>query len=175
MLEEKGHCLVQGVALGPEEQPVEFFVFAAVELQIHGFLPVEARQIDIGGVLKDLRLVLALGMTQNAVAMVQVVVQLHVTYGCKAVEPRIGHRLHDLLEAVAPDLFFQKLARFRHIAGEGVCPDQGHIALLHNRLNAFGGQAVKRRPVGYRRDEIAPCFLGIGFECVAMHVVSAPV
>ena len=67
-LEEKGHCLVQGVTLSLEEQPVELFVFAAVELQLHSFLPVEARQFDIGSMLKDLWLVLALGMTQNAVA-----------------------------------------------------------------------------------------------------------
>ena len=51
---------MQGVALGLEEQPVELFVFAAVELQLHSFLPVEARQIDIGSMLKDLWLVLAL-------------------------------------------------------------------------------------------------------------------
>ena len=119
--------------------------------------------------LKNLWLVLSLGMTQNAVAVVQVTVQLHVTYGCEAVEPRIGHYLHDLLEAVSPDPFFQALARVRHIAGEGLCADYGHIALLYNRLNVFGSQAIKRRSLGYRRDEIAPCFLGIGFECVAIH------
>ena len=126
--------------------------------------------------LKDLWLVwLALGMTQNAVAVVQVTVQFHVTYGCEAVEPRIGHRLHDPLEAIAPDLFFQTLTRDGHIAGKGAGSDQGHIALLYNRLNAFGGQAVKRRSCGYRRDEIAPGFLGIGFvECVAIHAVLAP-
>ena len=154
---------MQSVALSLEEQPVELFVFAAVELQLHSFLPVEARQIDIGSMLKDLWLVLALGMTQNAVAVVQVTVQLHVTYGCEAVEPRIGHRLHDPLEAIAPDLFFQTLTRDGHIAGKGAGPDQGHIALLYNRLNAFGGQAVKCRSGVYRCDEIAPCFLGIGF------------
>ena len=65
---------MQGVALGHEEQPVELFVFAAVELQLHSFLPVEARQIDIGSMLKNLWLVLSLGMTQNAVAVVQVTV-----------------------------------------------------------------------------------------------------
>ena len=53
-LKEKGHCLVQSVALSLEKQPVELFVFAAVELQLHSFLPVEARQIDIGSMLKDL-------------------------------------------------------------------------------------------------------------------------
>ena len=166
---------MQGVALGLEEQPVELFVFAAVELQLHSFLPVEARQIDIGSMLKDLWLVLALGMTQNAVAVVQVTVQLHVTYGCEAVEPRIGHRLHDLLEAIAPDLFFQTLTRDGHIAGKGAGPDQGHIALLYNRLNALGGQAVKRRSPGHSRDKIAPGLLGIGFEVVAIHAVLASV
>ena len=125
--------------------------------------------------LKDLWLVPALGMTQNAVAVLQVTVQFHVTYGCEAVEPRISHRLHDLFEVVAPDLFFQALARFRHIAGKSARPNQGHIALLYNRLNAFGSQAVERCPVGYRCDEIAPCFLGISFECVAIHVVLASV
>ena len=67
----------------------------------------------------------------------------------------------------------RRLREFRHIAGKGVCPDQGHIALLYNRLNALGGQAVKRRSRGYSCDEIAPCFLGIGFEFIAIHVVLA--
>ena len=101
--------------------------------------------------------------------------QLHVTYGCETVEPRIGYCLHDLLEAVLLDPFFQTLARGRHIAREGMCADHGHIALLYNRLNGFGSQSVKRRSPGYRRDEIAPGFLGIGFECVAIHIVLMPV
>ena len=123
--------------------------------------------------LKNLWLVLSLRMTQNAVAVVQVTVQLHVTYGCEAVEPRIGHFLHDLLEAVVPDPFFQALARFRHLAGKGMCPDQGYIALLYNRFNAFGSQAVKRRSPGYGRDKIAPRLLGVGFELFAIHAVLA--
>ena len=170
-LKEKRHGLVQGVALGLEEQPVEFFVFAAVKLQFHGLLPAKARQIDIGSVLQDFGVWPALGMTQNAVAVVQIAVQLHVTYGCETVEPRVGYRLHDLLEAVAPDPFFQTLARFCYIAGEGVCPDHGHIARFYNRLNVFGSQAIKRCPAGDRRDEVAPCFLGIGFEYIAIHIV----
>ena len=121
--------------------------------------------------LKNLWLVLSLGMTQNAVAVVQVTMQFHVTYGYEAIEPRIGQYLHDLLEAVAPDPFFQALARSRYLAGKGMCPDQGHIALLYNRLNAFGCQAVKRCSPGYRRDKIAPGLLGIGFELVAIHAV----
>ena len=125
--------------------------------------------------VKYLWLVPAFGVTQHTVAVIQVAVQLHVTYGCEAVEPRIGHRLHDLREAVTPDLFFQTLARLGHVAGKRAFPDHGHIALRDNRLNALGSQAVQRRPVGYRRDKIAPCLLGIGFEGVAIHVVSASV
>ena len=124
--------------------------------------------------IQDLGVWLAVGMAQDAVAVAQVTVEFHVTYGCEAVEPRIGHRLHNLPEAGAPDLFFQTLARFRHSAGEGVRANHGHIALFYNLFHASCSQAVRRRPCGHRRDEIAPRFLGIDFKCVAIHGVLAP-
>ena len=67
----------------------------------------------------------------------------------------------------------KRLRETATLRGKGAGPDQGHIALLYNRLNAFGGQAVKCRSGVYRCDEIAPCFLGIGFEFIAIHVVLA--
>ena len=76
-----------------------------------------------------------------------------------------------LREAVTLDLFFQTLTRLGHIAGKRAFPDHGHIALHDNRLSALGGQAVQRCPVGHRRDKIAACLLGIGFEGAAVHVV----
>ena len=72
-----------------------------------------------------------------------------------------------------PDPFFQALARSRYVTGKGMCPNQGHIALHYKRLNAFGTQAVIRRSPSYRHDKIAPRFLGIGFELVAIHAVLA--
>ena len=99
-LEEKRHGLVQGIALGCQEQAVKFFVPGAVELQLHDFLAVEVRQVDFGSVIEDFRLFLTVGMAQDAVTVVQVAMQFHVTYGCEAVKPRIGHRLHGLLEAL---------------------------------------------------------------------------
>ena len=42
-------------------------------------------------------------MAQDTVTVVQVAMQFHETYGCEAVKPRIGHRLHGLLEALYPD------------------------------------------------------------------------
>ena len=66
---------MQGVALGLNEQAVEFFVLSAVELQLHGLLTVEARQIDIGRTFEDLWLVLAFRMAQNAVTVIQVSIQ----------------------------------------------------------------------------------------------------
>ena len=102
-LEEKRHGLVQRVALGCQEQAVEFLITAAVELQLHDFLAVKVRQIDFGSVVEDFRLFRIFGMAQDTVTVVQVAMQFHVTYSCKAVEPRIGHRLHGLLEALYPD------------------------------------------------------------------------
>ena len=43
---------MQGIALGIDEQTVQLFILSAVELQLYGLLTIEARQIDIGGVLK---------------------------------------------------------------------------------------------------------------------------
>ena len=107
LLEEKGHRLVEGVALGQEQQPVELFVLGAVELELDGLVAVEARQVDIGGMVEDLGPALAFGMAQDPVAVVEVAVQLHVADGDEAVEPGVGDGLHGRLEAVGLDALDQ--------------------------------------------------------------------
>ena len=52
---------------------------------------------------------LPFGMAQHPVAVVQVAVKFHEPDGDQPVEPRVGHRLHDLLEALPLDPLFQLL------------------------------------------------------------------
>ena len=49
-------------------------------------------------------------MAQHPVAVVQVAVQLHEADRGEAVEPGVGRGLHDLLEALLRDSFFELLA-----------------------------------------------------------------
>ena len=63
-------------------------------------LAVETGQVDIGGMVEDLRPALAVGMAQDAVAVVEVAMQLHVANGDEAVEPGVGDGLHGGVEAV---------------------------------------------------------------------------
>ena len=100
-LEQKRHGRVQGVALGDEQHAVQLGFLGAVELEVDDLVLVEARQIDMLGVFEDLRAsVLPFGMAQDAVAVVEVAVQLHEANRHKPVEPGVGHRLHRLLEAL---------------------------------------------------------------------------
>ena len=113
LLEEKGHRLVERVALGQEQQPVELFVFGAVELQLDGLAAVEAREVDVGGMVEDLGAAFSLRVAQDAVAVVEVAVQLHVANGGEAVEPGVGDGFHGGVEAVELDALDELLAEAR--------------------------------------------------------------
>ena len=100
-LKQKGHRLVQGVALSQQQQPVELFILGAVELHLHRLLPIETREVDVGRMVEDLGASQAFGMAQDPVAVIEVAVQLHVADGYEAVEPGVGDGLHCGFEAVS--------------------------------------------------------------------------
>ena len=89
--------------------------------------------------LEDLRQAPPVRVAQHPVAVVQVAVQLHVADGDEAVEPGVGHGLHDLLEALLLDPLFQLAgACAATVTGKGLAADQRHVALLDDRLDVFG-------------------------------------
>ena len=90
------------------------------------------------GMFENFRRRLAFRVAQHPVAVVQVAMQFHEADGDQPVEPRIGHRLHRLLEALACDAFFQPFALRRNMARKGLpamittspCSVIGSISLL---------------------------------------------
>ena len=60
------------------------------------FLLAHDQDKDVFGVFEDFGRGLAFGMAEDSVAVVEVAVQIHVAEGDEAVEPGVGHRLHDL-------------------------------------------------------------------------------
>ncbi len=66
-LEQKRHRPVQGIALGQQQQPVEFLFLRAVELEFDHLLLVQAGQIDVLGMFDDLgRAVVACPLPEGA-------------------------------------------------------------------------------------------------------------
>ena len=169
LLEEERHRRVQGVALSGQQQPVKLPLLIPGQLQVDDRLFLQPRQVDMLGVFEDFGRRLAFGVAQDPVAVVEVAVQFHEPDGDQPVEPRIGHRLHDRLEASLLDMPFQTFAFFRHMAGKGLTADQCHVALFGDRLNMLLGQAVVCRPVCNGCDEVTACLRSVLFQLVAIH------
>ena len=128
-LEEKGHGLVERVALGQEQHPVELFVPGAVQLQRHDPVVVQARQVHVGRVIQDLGTAWALGVAQDTVPVVQVPVELHVADGHEAVEPGVGHGFHGRLEPLGLYPLHELLAGRGHGRGKSLARHEQHVAL----------------------------------------------
>jgi len=106
-LKQKGHRRAQGVALGHEQQPVEFFLLGAVELEVDHLLGVEPGEIDAGGLLQDLGLDVAGRVAEHAEPVVEVAGELHVAEGDEPVEPGVGDRFDRDVKTVAGDPLFE--------------------------------------------------------------------
>ena len=92
-------------------------------------------------------------------AVVEVAVNLHEPQGGKAVEPRIGHFLHNTPEASLRDLVNQPVAAL-HIGGRECLPgNDGDVALLFGRLDMLVGNTEPVRPVG---DGLNKVLTGLG-------------
>ncbi len=160
---------MQRVALGGEQQAIKLAFPVAFELQIDGAVLPEARQVDVFGVLEDLRRLLTVRMGQNPVAMVEVSVDFHETNGDEAVEPRVGHCLHGLLEPIPFDACLKLFALVSNRARIVAPSDNRHVTADDSRLDFRGGQPIKCRAVFHRLDEIAASFRSVCLELVAVH------
>src|SRR5436309_13323004 len=120
-------------------------------------------------VFEDFGRVLAFGMAEDAVAVVEVAVQLHVAERDEAIEPGVGHRLHDLVEALALDALLQSPALMRYDLW--ICPaaHDDHVARLLHLLRALGRKAEERRPIRDGPDEVEPGSRGVGVKGGAVH------
>ena len=90
-LEQERHRPAQGVALGNQQQPVEFGLLVAVELEFDHLRLVEARQLDMFGMFHDLGQRLALRVAEHPVAVVEIAMKFHEPDGHEPVEPGVGH------------------------------------------------------------------------------------
>ena len=92
------------MALSQQHLAVQLFIAVTGELEIQRAAAVEAGQIQLIDVVKDLRLGVAGGLVgrvaEHTVAVVQKAVQLHVADSHQPVEPGVGHGVHDLGEAL---------------------------------------------------------------------------
>jgi hypothetical protein len=88
-------------------------------------------------------------LLERAVAVAEIVVQLHEAQRGKAVEPGVGHRLQGVGKAVALDAAHEAFALLADLGGPFAPGDHHHVAL------ALGGQgfelpAVPRGRAGWR-------------------------
>ena len=102
-------------------------------------------------------------------AVIEAAVQFQVTERDEAVEPGVGHRLHDLVEALALDAGLQRPALLRHDFRERPAADDDHVARLLHRFGALGRETEERRPIRDGPDEVEPGLRGVGFEGGAVH------
>ena len=168
-LEQEGHRLVQGAALGEQQVPVQLLVAGAVHLQRDDPLAVQPRQLDVLGLLQDLRHRTIRRVAQHAEAVIQIAVQLHEADGGEAVEPGVGGGLHDLLEALLPDALDESLALAAHGLRVRLTLDEDQLALLPVGLDLRGGQSEGGGAAGDGGDEVAAGLGGVGLELVGLH------
>ena len=168
-LEQERHRLVKSVALGDEEEAVKFGVLVAGELEVDDDVLLEPGQIDEMRLLQNFRRRLAGRIAQDAQTVIEVPVQLHEADGDEAVEPRVGERLHRLLEAVAADALLQTPTLLSHRSRMLAPRDDRDLAALDDRLDLGLGQAIERRPVLHRLDEVAARLRGVALELAEVH------
>ncbi len=125
------------------------------------------------GVFHDLGRGFAFGVAQHPVAVVEVAVQLHEPDGHEPVEPGVGHRLHDLLEAMPLDPLFQLLPLAGHGAGNGRPPMMATSPFSVTGSIFVGGQSIERRSIRDRLDEVAAGLRGVVFQLVAVFMVAS--
>ena len=95
--------------------------------------------------------------------------QLHVADGGQAVEPGVGRCLHDLLETLLLDSFFQLAALRSDLLRKRLALDQYQLALFLDRRNRFLRDAKLRRPARHRLDKITAGLGSVGFDLVGVH------
>ena len=119
-----------------KQEAVELFVFGAVELELDDFFSVELGEVDVGCVVEDFGAALAFGMTQDAVAVFEVAVELHVADGDQAVEPGVGDGLHGLRRSRVLRCACQELlARAVRALWKRAAADEHDVALDFGRLD----------------------------------------
>ena len=160
---------MQGVALRQQQHAVKLVVPVAGQSQLDHLLFVEARQVHFRRMLQDLGNSGAGAIAQDPVAVLQVIMQLHVAQGHKAVEPGVGHGLHDLLEPLPADALLQFAPELANLLGESLATDDGHITLDLQRLDMVPHQSEQARFIGHRLDEFPPRLRGIGFDFSCVH------
>ena len=118
MLKHLGQAFTQGIALGEQQVPVEGLVVSLLNVLRHPAL-IQPGQVDVEGLLQNLRVKGPLGVGENPDVAGQVVVDLHIPQGDEAVKPGVGHFLHHLVIALGLDLPHQLPALALLLGGQG--------------------------------------------------------
>ena len=128
--EQERHGGVKGIALRCQQQPIQFILFVARQLEVNNHVVLQACQSNMLGLFQDFRRRFTVGMTQNPIAMFQVAMQFHEPDSDQPIEPSVGYCLHRRLKAMPCDALFELLA----FAGDGArmlpASDYSHVALL---------------------------------------------
>ena len=171
LAEDIGQDAVQLLTLGQEECAVELLIAVARELEADHFVAVQRGERDMLGLLQNLRHAAAQRIAENAVAMVEITVQLHVAKRHETIEPSVGHGLHDLREPLGLDPLQELLAK-RHIrAGKWLTTDERHISRLGDLLHAAGLNPQKPGPPGHGLDKRGAGGGSVVFELGGVHLI----
>ncbi len=106
---------------------------------------------------------------EHPVPVIQIVVQLHVTQGCKAVEPGVSHLFHGLCKAMLTDFLLQFFPLTRHPGGPSHTIDDEHIPAKGRVFNACGGEPQLLCADRDSGDEVLARLWGEGLEVVFIH------
>ena len=144
LLKHLGQAFTQGIALGEQQVPVESLGLILLDVLRHLAL-IQSGQVNVEGLLQNLRVKGPLGVGEHPDVAGQVVVDLHIPQGDEAVEPGVGHLLHHLFIALGLDLPHQLPALALLLGGQGHAVDGDGVFLSIAVL----GDTVLIGPLGH--------------------------
>ena len=95
--------------------------------------------------------------------------EFHEPNGNEGIEPGVGHRFHRLRKTLLSYELFQRLPLGRDGTWIGSASDNGHVAVLGDRLNFPLSQTIKGGAVRHGVNEIPASLPGVGLELGAVH------
>ena len=164
LLEHARQNCIQGVTLHNQQIFVQFFGLFGFFQRIDLF-HVQAVQIQMNGFGYNLRLKVVFLIREHTHMGRKIAVDFHKSQSREAVEPSIGHLLHDLLIAFLVDLGNQSLTLFFLITGQDAAMDAVSCS-IHNVVLGNAVFYAFQRNTG---DQLCSCPDGKFFDRVFIH------
>ena len=108
-------------------------------------------------------------MTEHAHAVAQKPVQLHVPDGHEAVEPCVGHLVHDMRKPALSDLVDQALTRSCYARRKWLPGNKDRITALREWCVTCLGNAKIGGACRHGSNEFPACALGVVLDTVQVH------